>query len=397
MAFSLPKKPSIAVLPFRNLSHDTKTEYFGIGLTEDIINGLSKFRSLFVISAGSMLAYKEKPVAIRKVAEDLGVRFVFRGSVRKDATQLKITAQLIDAVKGAFLWSERYDRELKDIFSVQDDITLNILKMLQVNLLARDKSRLYEHTTSNLQAYLKVVEGRMESYNFNFNEALKCFEEARSLDPRYADAYAYEAFIHVNNYWLGPRKNRMQSLIAAKESEKKCEELSNKISACTMIRAVIDIAQFDCFDALNEAKQVVEYWPNSSEAATIFAMILSYCGNYEEALGQIEKALRMNPYRVELAWSMLGRTYFCMGKYEKAINVCNKLLAIHPYFLPALLTLALSHGSRGQRAEAAAAVKKIWKIRPDFSANDFTFAFWKTEKEINRILRGILDAEPKQR
>ena len=396
MVFSLPEKPSIAVLPFQSLNEDKKTGYFSIGLTEDIINGLSKIRSLFVISTGSMLTYKEGPVEIRKVAEDLGVRFVLRGSVRMDADELKITVQLIDAVKGILLWAERYDRELKDIFSVQDEISINVLKMLQVALLARDKARLSENRTSNLQAYLKVIEGRMDMYNFKFNESLKCFEEARLLDNRYIDAYAYEAFAHLNNFWLGLSKNRWQSLIKAKEIVKKCEVLSNEITSCNMVNAAICTAELDCFNALNEGKQVVEYWPNSSQAATIFALILQNCGKYEEAIGQIQKALRINPYRVELPWSVLGRTYFNMERYEEAIEISNKLIEIHPFFLPALMTLALSYGSLGHMGEAAAVVKKIWKIRPNFSAKDFAFSFYKTEKDINHILDGLLFAEPKQ-
>ena len=159
MAFPLPDKPSVAVLPFTNMSADPKQEYFSDGLTDQIITGLSKIPYLFVIARNSTFTYKGKPVKVQKVAEDLGVRYVLEGSVQKTADRIRITAQLIDATTGHHLWSERYDRDLEDIFAIQDDVTMEIMKAMQVKLSRGEQARLVvKHDTTNLAAYEKSQE-----------------------------------------------------------------------------------------------------------------------------------------------------------------------------------------------------------------------------------------------
>ncbi|MEJ2487813.1 MAG: hypothetical protein P8Y68_19020, partial [Anaerolineales bacterium] len=306
MVYPLPEIPSVAVLPFLNLSEDPEQNNFSDGLTVEITIGLSKVPSLFVIAPNSMFTYKEKTVQARQVSEELGVQFVLEGTVRKVADRLRITAQLIDAVNGKYLWGERYDREMKDIFAIQDEITINILTALQVELLAADKSRLLEKQTVNLKAYLKLLEGRGYISKFGIDESIKCFEKARVLDPLYAEAYALEAFAHLHNYWFGPNSTRLQSLIKAIEATRKCADLDNELAACNMVRGAIYSTKFDDFNALIEGKRAVERWPNSADAAAVLAMRLQVSGRYEEALGQIERAVRINPFRVELAWSVLG-------------------------------------------------------------------------------------------
>ena len=391
MAYPLPEKPSVAVLPFRNLSGDPKQNNFSDGLTVEITIGLSKIPSLFVIAPNSMFKYKQNNVQVRQVSEELGVQFVLEGSVRKAADRLRITAQLIDAVNGEYLWGERYDREIKDIFAIQDEITIKILTALQVELMTVDKSRLQEKKTNNLQAYLQLLEGRGYMLDFSIDASIKCFKEARVLDPLYAEAYALESFAHLHNYWFGPNSTRTQSLIKAIETVRKCEELDNELTLCNMVKGVVYTAQLDDFNALIEGKRAVERWPNSAEAATFLAMILQASGRYKEALKQIDRALRINPFRVELTWSILGQTYLKMGRYEEAIVISKKLVKLCPNHLPALMVLALAYGSEGRMSEARSVVNNIRQIRPNLSAYDFTMIDRrKTKKDINKILNGLL-------
>ena len=212
MIFPLPEEPSIAVLPFHNLSDDTTQNHFCDGLTEEIITGLSKIPSLFVIAPNSMFTYKGKTVEIKQVSEDLGVRFVIEGSVRKDKDRIRITARLIDALAGHNLWSERYEREMEDIFSIQDEITMKILAALQIQLIPGDLFRLLEKQTDNLKAYLKIFEGYNYLREYNFNDSIRCFEEARTLDPLFCEAYARESLSHMYNFWFGSSSTIMGTI-----------------------------------------------------------------------------------------------------------------------------------------------------------------------------------------
>ena len=197
MAFPLPHKPSIGVLPFRTLSDDPKQDHFSDGLTDQIITGLSKFPRLSVIASSSMFTYKGKDIKVQQVSEELGVSHILEGSVKKTENRIRITAQLIDALTGHHLWAEIYDRELQDIFAVQDEITLKILNSLMVQLTEGEKDSYLKKYTNNLQAYLKFLEGIGYYIKGSFNESIKSLEEAHKLDPQYAMAYAWEAWMHL--------------------------------------------------------------------------------------------------------------------------------------------------------------------------------------------------------
>jgi TolB-like protein len=206
MALPLPDKPSIAVLPFVNVSDDPKQEYFCDGLTEEIITALSKVPKLFVIARNSVFTYKGKPVKVNQVAEELGVRYVLEGSIRKAGDELRITAQLIDALSGHHLWAERYDRNLNDIFAVQDDLTKKIITALQVKLTEGELVRAAARGTKNLEAYLKYLQAMVTVRQFNIESnalAKQLAQEAIALDPEYAMAYRALSTAHQMDVWLG--------------------------------------------------------------------------------------------------------------------------------------------------------------------------------------------------
>ncbi|NIS71775.1 MAG: adenylate/guanylate cyclase domain-containing protein [Proteobacteria bacterium] len=221
MVFPLPDKPSIAVLPFTNLSGDPEQEYFSDGITEEIITALSRVPKLFVIARNSTFTYKGKPVKVKQVAEELGVRYVLEGGVRKAGDKVRITAQLIDATKGHHLWADRYDRELKDVFALQDEITLKILTAMQVKLTEGEQARATAKGTNNLEAYLKILQANeyiFHRLNIESNAlGRQLAEGAIALDPEYASAYFALGRAHVVDVWLGSSKSPKASIAKAIE------------------------------------------------------------------------------------------------------------------------------------------------------------------------------------
>ena len=211
----LPDKPSIAVLPFENMTGDPKQEYFTDGFTEQIITSLSKISSLFVISRNSTFTYKGKPVKVQQVSKELGVRYVLEGSVQKSSSRIRINVQLIDAISGQHVWAESYDRDLKDIFGLQDEVILKITSAMSVNLTSGEQARAWAEGTKSLEAYLKLMQAREYLRNQNRESialARRLAEETIALDPRYADAYALLGSTHMNDVWAGT--SRPQDSIA---------------------------------------------------------------------------------------------------------------------------------------------------------------------------------------
>jgi adenylate cyclase len=222
MAFPLPDKPSIAVLPFDNMSGDLKQDFFSDGITEEIISALSRVSGLFVIARNSTFTYKGKSVWVPDVARDLGVQYILEGSVRRAGDRVRITAQLIDGKTNNHIWSETYDRELKDIFAVQDEITMKILTNVKVRLTGDENKIMWlTKRATNLQAYLKILEGLVHMDESRFPEARKAYEEALSLDPK-SPAYGGLATTYLMDVWFGPTATRAQAFGKAFEYAERC-------------------------------------------------------------------------------------------------------------------------------------------------------------------------------
>jgi len=391
MAFPLPREPSIAVLPFRNLSDDPDQNYFCDGLTQDIITGLSKVSGLFVIAPHSSLSYRGRPVDQRQVSEELGVRYLLEGSVRRREDRLRISVQLFDMIGGTTLWADRYDRLLRDIFLIQDQITINILSALRYKLTGMERARVLRKSTQNLQAYLKVLEGSGFLYLFKVDEGLKCFNEAIALDPGFAEAYAWKSFAHMRLCWFGPHYNWVAHFTKAIESAKTCKQLDDGLAACNMAMGLTHLVNREFLDALREERTAVKRWPNSADAAAFLAIALRAVGNYEDALKEIERALRLNPIRPIYALQILGIVQFEMEHYDAAIATCRKVLEITPQQLPAYMILTLAYQQQGRKQEARSAAEEILRIRPDFSSRDYKMLFpRKTVKQVDTMLGGVI-------
>jgi adenylate cyclase len=393
MAYPLPDKPSIAVLPFDNMSGDPKQEYFSDGLTEQIISALSKIPNLFVIARNSSFTYKGKPLKVQQVSEELGVRYVLEGSVRKANNRLRITAQLIDAITGHHLWSESYDRELKDIFAIQDEITIKILSAMQVQLTEGERVRVRDKYINNLEAYLKILEGLQYSNNYKFAEAIERFEDARTLDPQSPVPYGYLSFANLMKVWLGATANRSESIEKAFEYAEKCKDLNDKLSACRQMLSNVHLIRRQYDKAISEGRMAVEFEPNSALAALWYGWTLRSVGRYEDALREYERALRLDPLNIATPMYQKCATLNVMRQHEDATATCKRVLEVNPKYLPAYYQLAVAYSSLNLMEEARDAASKILNYNPNFTVENFAKGLpYKKQADIDLLVNGLRKA-----
>ncbi len=377
MALPLPDKPSIAVLPFTNMSGEKELEYFSDGLVEGIINGLSKSEHIFVIARNSTFTYKGKPVKVKQVAEEMGVRYVIEGSVQQEGNRVRITVQLIDALTGRHLFSERYDRDLKDILNLQDEITLKVLIAVQVKLTTGEVARLSEKGTKNLDAYLKVLQAR-EFKGGTLNKervgrAIQLLEEAIALDPEYALAYSILCTAHFDLVILGASESPRESLQRAIELGKKAIALddSNSSVHANITFPYIYLREFD--KAISEAEKAISLSPNSATAYWALGTALSLSGRPQEAIPMLQKSLRLSPIPVHSqVLGILAGAYSWLGQHEEAIATYKKVLQFYgPDHLIAHVGLAIMYAFLDREKEARAEGAEVLRIDPKFSWERF--------------------------
>ncbi|MEE8481074.1 MAG: adenylate/guanylate cyclase domain-containing protein [Desulfobacterales bacterium] len=396
MAFPLPDKPSIAVLPFDNLSEDPKQEYFSDGLTEEIISALSSVPKLFVIARNSTFTYKGKPVKVQQVSEELGVRYVLEGSVRKGGDKIRITAQLIDALTGNHLWAERYDRNIDDIFAVQDEITKKIITAMQVKLTEGEEVRSAAKGTNNLKAYLKCLQANEYFNRLNIESnalAKQLIEETIALDPEYAWAYYNLARTRTVDVWLGTSKSPKQSITKAMELLQKAIVLDGTFAEphaqlgwlYSMIR------QHD--KAVAEGERAVALNPNSAVSHMRYGKILTFAGRYEESIPELKKAIRLNPIPPNMYLFSLGISYCWTGQYEEAITWCEKAVRREPNSMFARLFMAMAYSFSGRDEEARVEAAEVIRINPKFSLAKFAKRVtYKNQEDKDRVIEALQKA-----
>jgi adenylate cyclase len=370
MAFPLPDKPSIAVLPFDNLTGDPQQEYFSDGMTEEIITVLSKVPYLFVIARNSTFTYKGKPVKIGQVAEDLGVRYVLEGSVRRAGDRVRVTAQLIDAIKGHHLWAESYDRELKDIFALQDEITRKILVALEVRLTAGEQASTRRKVTDNLDAYLKTLQARVYLGRFDKEGILlarQLAEEAMALDPKYARPYGILAACHTGDVFYGLSKSPKTSLEQALVLAQKAISLDESDPGSHDVLSSVYMFKREYEKAIAEAERAIALDPNFSEAYSQLGTALQTAGRPQEAIAPLEKAIRINPMAPSIYFRRLGTAYMATGRYEDAIVQFKKAIRLAPGDSFTHLSLAATYSFTGHDEEAHAEVSEVLRIEPRIS------------------------------
>jgi TolB-like protein len=369
----LPDKPSIAVLPFDNMSGDKTQEYIADGITESIITALSKVPSLFVIARNSSFTYKGKPVKVQKVSKELGVQYVLEGSVQKSEDRIRINAQLIDAIKGHHLWAEKYDRELKDIFVLQDDIALNILKELNVELSGVNKeyARVVQDT-DNPDAYLKFIKGVDHIIRFNKEDnsiARKLFEEAIELDPRYTSAYWLVGETYYAEIWGFYSENPEESIAKVAEWAQKTLTLDDAHAGGHSLMSNFYKMTGKIEKAIAEGERAIAFSPNGAEFHVHQAEILKIADRPEDALKLMKKAMRLNPMPPINYYYSLGSTYHMLGRYKEAIDTYEKMFShmdnneFFSYMGHVGITFA--NLELGQETEARNHAAKALKLRSD--------------------------------
>jgi adenylate cyclase len=374
MAFPLPDKPSIAVLPFDNLSEDPKQEYFSDGITEEIISALGSVPKLFVIARNSTFTYKGKPVKVQQVAEELGVRYVLEGSVRKAGDKMRITAQLVDALNGHHLWSKRYERNLEDIFAVQDEITKEIITAMQVKLTEGEQARAAARGTDNLEAYLKCLQANEYLHRGNIeNNALakQLTEEAIALDPEYAWAYYNLGRARQSDVWYGTSKSPKQVLAEATELLQKAIVLDDNLAEAHGLLGFIYSVERQHDKAFAQGKKAVALNPNSAMAHLWLGKVLTFASRWEESIPEYKIAIRLNPIPPSYYLWSLGLSYGATGQYDEAIAWCEKAVHMDPDSLMARIMMTAVYSWSGRDEEARTEAAEVLRINPDFSLERF--------------------------
>lgn len=392
--FELPDKPSIAVLPFINMSGDPEQEYFSDGISEEIITGLSKIPQMFVIARNSTFTYKGKPVKIQVISEELGVRYVLEGSVRKAGNRVRISAQLIDAVTGHHLWAERYDRDLGDIFALQDEITMKILTALQVELTAGQQARVYGKGTDNFEAYMKYLQARKFFTLAGISkEAVvltrQTAKEAIELDEEYPAPYVVLAWTHWLDVRFGHAECEDESFKQAYSIAQKAEALDDSIPDVHALLGGIHLSQRQHELAIAEGERAVALGPNDAEVHAVMAHILRFAGRFEQAIAMIRKAMRLQPNYPTWYLSELAMCYYYVGRHNEAIESAEKYRRLtqsrgeDEFLWPYALMLAMNYIRLGQEKEAREAAAELLRLFPTFSLEwDRKFSYYKNPSHL---------------
>jgi adenylate cyclase len=397
MVYPLPDVPSIAVLPFDNMSTDKEQEYFADGITEDIITDLSKISGLFVVARNSTFTYKDTPVEVRKVAEDLGVRYVLEGSVRRSADKIRITAQLIDAVKGDHLWAERYDRDLESVFSVQLEVAQQVARALAVTLTANENERLFQKYTTNIEAYDVFLKARRTVDALsrrNVERGEKLFTEVIELDPKFAGGYAGLSFNHSVKARLRFGDSRSADIARSFELATEAVDLDSSFAWGYIALAGAHLANGDANAAVNAARQALVLQPNGYEANLFMGFYLQFAGEPALAVEHLKKAKRLSPVDTVRNLAFLGFAHFMNRNYAEAVRIFTKRIHKFPMHRPlGRVILAASHTLLGQPIEAAAVVKELRAAHPKFTLSEWGYIkSWKSEENRLRLYNAAKQA-----
>ena len=374
---SPPDRPSIAVLPFTNLSGDPEQEFFADGMAEDIISGLSKFRWLFVIARNSSFGYKGKSPDIRDVARDLGVRYVLEGSVRRASTRIRIAAQLIDAETGSHIWADRYDHEIADIFAVQDEVTASIIATIAPEIGQSEIERVKRRPPESLDAWALFQQGMALYPSGNardFQAAIALFDRARSLDPGFVEAWVMAGHMRTRSASFFPSDGREALLTEAHELLLTAMRLNPRDATCHMALGRWHVLRNEPDIGVEYCQEAVSLNANSAIAHFELGIALHNAGRYEEALSHYETAHRLSPRDLHAAALSTGPSFtlFQLGRFEEAAaSAARATRSPNPrYWADALLVAALI--KLGRKAEADEARSVLLNRKPDFSLRQFS-------------------------
>jgi len=395
--FALPDGPSIAVLPFANMSGDPKQEYFSDGLTENIIAGLSSDGRLLVIARNSTFSYKGKSVKVQEVARELGAQYVVEGSVQKTEDRVRTTVQLIDAHTGHHVWSERYDRDLKHIFSLQDEITIKIITSVGMELVHGEQyGEELIPPSGSLDVYMKALKAM--DYFFVMNKednilARKELEEAIALDPEYAFLYSLLAATHLVDVLVQPSESPLISFAKANKNITKALALDDEDWLAHVTLSQLHLFSKEHDKAIAAAERAIAVNPNGADAYAQLGLVLTFSGRAEEATNLIEKAMRLNPIPPAYYLLWLGNAYRHLGRYEDAIELFKQVLEHSPNNFFAHLWLTATYSALGREEEARHQAQELLKLDPTFSLDQWTKKILiKDKAEAERLVEDLRKA-----
>ena len=363
-------KPSIAVLAFNNMSGDPEQEYFSDGISEDIITDLSKLSELHVIARNSTFTYKGKPVDVKQVGRDLGVHYVLEGSVRKAGNRVRVTGQLIDVASGAHIWAERFDRDLTDIFAVQDELTREIISALKVKLTPEKKDRLARKNTIDQEAYDLFLRGRERAWLNTRSgniEARHLLGRAVTINPEFAAAHAFIGFTQVNDYVNGWAEVPERSLQAGLENAGRAVQMDEAEPQGHYALAVALFFHRETDRALAEARRSVALAPNFAQGHHTIARMLTFSGDAAGAINTIDAYMQLDPLYPDMALYFLAEARFALGQFEEAVTALKQRHGRNPDSATSYALLASCYGHLGRIAESQAAWAEVMRIAPDFS------------------------------
>jgi len=393
----IPDKPSIAVLPFTNISGDSEQEYFSDGITDDLITDLSKVSGLFVIARNSSFVFKGKAINVTQVGKALGVRYVLEGSVRRAAGTLRINAQLIEAASGNHLWAERYDGDLADIFALQDQITENVVAALAVTLTRAEQSRALGKETKDLQAYDYVLRGNSFHHRMtkeDNHKAKEMFERAIERDPEYAPAYAGLAWVLVHDSNQGWSSDAQRTLKAGLENAERAVVLDNSLAKAHLV-----LGDAYCWtkrheQAVAEGRRAVALDPSYADGHMALAYYLLVAGHAEEGVEEARKALRFNPVHANrIYYGVLSACHYKLKQYEAAIEAGEQAVSRDPEHYVPRLYLASALAQLEKIDEASRHAQEIMRLNPSFSLRHYAESLpFKNKTDLDHRIDGLRKA-----
>ena len=403
MAHPLPDKTSIVVLPFTNISDDSQQEYFGDGMTDDLITDLSKISGLLVISRNSSFTYKGQPVKIKQVAKELNVRYVLEGSVRKVGDKLRINAQLIDATTDHHLWAERYDGQVDDVFALQDKITRKIISALAVKLIGGEQEKLAHKGTENIAAYDAFLRGwsfYRQRTPIGYARAISEFKTAIKLDANYGRAYAVLALLYYHGpvsvkgseWGSGPGSDVFAIIKARRYLEL---AMKNPTPFAHIAASYMELNRHHFEEAVSQAEQAMALEPSNTEVNLAMARVLVAVGQPKEAIDFVNRSMRLDPINTDASLRILGMARMCMGQFQEAVTILEKVRSLNPNNLGYLSGYAVAYGHLGRGEEGRKLIEHVYESGgykfPDLK---FIMAYYpfKRLKDADLFAEGFLKA-----
>jgi adenylate cyclase len=394
MAYPLPDKPSIAILPFENLSGDPEQGYFSDGITNDLITAFSKFKELLVIASNTIFTYKGKAVNIERIGQELNVKYILEGSVQKASSKIRINAQLIDAATGFHIWSEQYNRKLNDIFDIQDEIVHTIVGKFAVEIDAVERRLAMQKKTENLQAYdywLRGMEYLRRRTRLENRKARQMFEKAIDLDPGFASAYVGFGQTYQVQVSFGWTEFPIQVLQRAEDLALKALSFEEFNAGAYSLLGLIYTFEEDYDLAINKLNRAIELNPNDARSLAFRGQVLLWSGSVDAAIHSLETAYRFDPNMIHGNFMFLGIGYYLKGQYEKAINVLKEGVSRKPDWVGNHIILAAAYAQASLSSKAANEAQEVLRLEPFFEIENYGTVF-RNQADREKIIQGLRKA-----